>query len=1138
MPSSKSSRSSKSASKTSLLSSLAPRSVHNLLQTRAHDRSHLESLGQPEKVVDEEPVSKDDESAVERVNRTRSRLSVLTSFFSPSPISSVKKPSLSPNDSRRPRTSNAALSPSHIRESAVLRLPAASALDLTLDSSFDDSPNTTSHTNGSVSTVDDSSEAPGLGTATPASQYSAVDFGLLRTDSPESADPPIEGQTSVAMPPLQKQQKGKLSTDKALPRVPEPRHSHDGQTLTMSASPELPKSRSSRERPSSAQFSSPNGQDHSRQRLPPSRRPVSPVTAPKVRSISAQPLSRTPSTDHVRTVSTPFETRPMSRQSNEGDARGRLRKSWLPGGGRSRSASKTRSKDLKKMAGDKAWVLSPGNKADYNTAFLVNGDKVPELWDDNGTVLVHLHPKSSNKGPSFKISAWTIEASIVFHELIQGELESSQNGRARARSFGNTLGADDAARLPPNFATGAPETESDEVRLYLPPPGPHQGHGASGNFELLRLIAIRNLFAFLTGQPLVATKAHPTTFSAFLEISLLLKEFDFMSMDGTTWGEAVDMSFGFYTSELALADVRHSREKTVEALILGERMKCWALYNEAYTHAVGKWQAIVSLRSPLMKQISSGVQQRLERANLDLLNRQHNVNQRLEDFEFPALFAGVANSSEFKDARAASRWKAAFQKMRGFTLDYYKGLFGSWPPKARSKKNPFSESGLNRLVLKALYCDLCSLYDLLVDRDSLTPRVIDQALEELSSKEEDLHINVLRKILTEFDTSSPPVLPPIPFDIPKVPTIKTVLPKYDEMKDKDRAKFDKNIKDYELQLIMHKSYNFDTDSVSTSFLERFKNFDMEMAKGKTSSDLIDNRMGIWLFLYVVIQSLPLLVIDAPDLQFTEGVEYFLCQPPMGNAPWVEDAGATRKAWYQIPGSSVKVELSPDVVMFSVEATFERSHCWVSARKWDEAKAVGGSTDLLGLPPPTGISAVDNALHLSPLQPPGAVFEDMDPVGYNSSNGGSSPASSAPNSPAAGPQRRVIQPGSGLAQGRGAGSGYRSSFAGLVNLEPILDPLNTVVDRRSSRVYSAQLSARSDTINSRPQSVAGFTPGGSERHSNSSENLRAAVDSPVSAGDTSHSRNKSSTFDDILKDIGNQKTESAGGKPVKKNKFGF
>lgn len=735
--------------------------------------------------------------------------------------------------------------------------------------------------------------------------------------------------------------------------------------------------------------------------------------------------------------------------------------------------------------------------------------------------MVHLFPKDSGKGPSFKIAAQSVEASIVFHELIHRELENT-------RIEGQVPVAEDSSELPQAFGIGA---ASGELRLYIPSPGPTQ---QGDHDQLQRLVAIRNLFAFLTGQPLVGTKAHPTIFSAFLEISALLKEFDFMSMDGTTWGEAVDMSFGFYIAQLALADVRHSREKTLEAIILGERMKSWDLYNEAYTHAVGKWQAIVSLKSPLLKRVTPEVQQRLERSNLDLLNRQHNVNQRLEAFEFPALFAGVAVSSEFKDVRF-NRWRTAFAKMRFFMLDYYKSLFGSWPPKARSKKNPFSESGLNRLVLKALYADLCSLYDLLVDRESLTPRVIDQAQGDEPNKETDLNIKALRQLLNEFDNSSPPVLPPIPFDIPKIPTMKSVKAKYDEMKEKDRLKFDRSIKEHELQLVMHKSYNFDTDSVKTPFLLQFKDFDAEHAKGKNSAELADHRLGVWLFLYVVIQSLPLLVIDAPDLRFTEGVEYFLCQPPMGNPPWIEDAGEVRKAWYQIPGSSVKVELSADVVMFSVEGTFERSHCWEVAKLWDETKMNGGSTDLLGISAPgmpaPGVPAAETAL--PPLEAPRAVFEDMDP---NGSNAGSPAAGSAPDSPVPNPQRRTISPGSGLAQGRGSGSGYRASFAGVVGLEMLPPPVNVPVDRRSTRVFSAQAQASSDSFGLRPMSMACDMSGlgGSLRSARSSGNLRSESPGrgpPTSAKSTD---SNSHTFDDILKDMGGHSNKNK----ATKKRFGF
>lgn len=734
-----------------------------------------------------------------------------------------------------------------------------------------------------------------------------------------------------------------------------------------------------------------------------------------------------------------------------------------------------------------------------------------------------------------------IEASIVFHELIQEELESSRS-RDRARSFDgrDSLMVQDAEPATP--PSGTLELAPGEVRLYIPPAAPEQ-QGAQkdgkGDPELQRAIAIRNLFAFLTGQPLVGTKFHPTMFSAFLQISNLLKEFDFMSMDGTTWGEAVDMSFGFYMSQLSLADVRHGREKTLEAVILGERMKCWELYNEAFTHAVGKWQALVSLKSPLLKQISPEVLRRLERSSLDLLNRQHNLNNRLEDFEFPALFSGVAASSEFRDVVRFGRWKSAFSRMRSFTLGYYKTLFGSWPPKARSKKNPFSESGLNRLVLRALYSDLSALYDLLVDRESLTPRVIDQAVDDVSDKEVDVHIKALRKLLSEFDQSSPPVLPPIPFDVPKLPAMKSVLANYDEMKEKEQAKFDRNLKENELQLVMHMSYNFDTDNVKSPFLKQFKEFDIEHAKGKTQAEIIDNRFGNWLFLYVVIQSLPLLVIDAPDLAFTEGVEYFLCQPPLGNPPWVEEAGEVRKAWYQLPGSQVRVELSTDVVMFSVEATYERSHCWEAAKRWDEAKQNGEAAGLLGMPQHS--PATETIPPLSPLQAPRAVFEDNDPVlgvgAGTSGNFGSSgsPANSLPGSPISGPPRRVHSPSGGLAQGRGAGSNYRASFVGLSALEPLPPPIGAApVDRRSSRVFSAQMAYRQDSFGgSRPQSIAG-SGSDSIRYARSVSNLRGESPTSATSGglENIHEGSSGSTFDDILKDMTNQK------KPVKEKKKFF
>ena len=105
-------------------------------------------------------------------------------------------------------------------------------------------------------------------------------------------------------------------------------------------------------------------------------------------------------------------------------------------------------------------------------------------------------------------------------------------------------------------------------------------------------------------------------------------------------------------------------------------------------------------------------------------------------------------------------------------MSYYKGLYGSWLPRPdpKGKKNTLRTPGLNRTVLKQLYSDLSKLYDMLVDRESLTTRSSDHP-EDIDGPGE-IMPRALRKVLSEYDRSTPPVLPPIPFDTPIMPKIR------------------------------------------------------------------------------------------------------------------------------------------------------------------------------------------------------------------------------------------------------------------------------------------------------------------------------------------------------------------------------
>ncbi|KAK8049536.1 hypothetical protein PG994_011266 [Apiospora phragmitis] len=798
------------------------------------------------------------------------------------------------------------------------------------------------------------------------------------------------------------------------------------------------------------------------------------------RSVSAQPPDRrstlggtAPSVTTPTLASRPGSSHGSQSPQRDADKRGRLRKSWLPGG-----RSRSNSVDLRNAKGASAWILGQTN-TEYNTAILTNGEKVPELWNEAGTVLVCLHTKSSGIGPSFKVPSFVIDHSLVFQDILSGDLDLegpiSPTGGNRSFLGRDSLSVADAAR---NNSVQSPPPEEDDagdVRLYVPNvtlPGQEQN---TSQQDVDRLVAIRNMFAFLTGQPLVCTKAQPTLFAVLLRISSLLSEFEFCNEDGSTFGASVEMAFGFFMEQMALADVRHSREKTLEALVLGERMRSWDLFSEAFAHAVGKYSALRDLRSPLWEQVSAPTRQRLERAHLDLVSRQASVNNRLESFEFPSLFSGTANSTSMSEYRNVKYgvWRKSFGRMRQFVLSFYKTNFGSWPPKARSKKNPFSESGLNRLVLKILYSDLCALYDLIVDRESVTPRVIDQTVDDVESDLTRPEMSALRKILTEYETSSPPVLPPIPYDIPRVPDMRSIKENFHDLPQKEQAKLERNLQSYEFLLILNKSYDFETSALKIPFIKEFMEWEQKEAKGKSVPEMADQRIGYWLFLYVVIQSLPMLVVDAPGLHFTEGVEYFLCQPPKGHPPWMGDAQEVRKRWYEVAGGAGYVELSADAVEFSVEGIYHRSHCWLAAKQWE--------TNAAALPPPPEDG-------LSPLQAPQSVFEDLDP-----------------------PIRATCQV---AATGR---PGYRSSVA--LGLEPVPMPASGhSSDHRTSRIFSAGDSP----AGGRPVSMMMLN------RSRSSGNLNGMAGSPTLASPDRQNSQSGSTFDDILKDMDN--------KPKKKKTF--
>lgn len=621
--------------------------------------------------------------------------------------------------------------------------------------------------------------------------------------------------------------------------------------------------------------------------------------------------------------------------------------------------------------------------------------QVPELWDDAGDTFVYLFPRTSNKGPSFRIDSSVYGASQLLTRLVHGSLYSDGNAIApldlaertsrplsseaftqqsrTASPDQSQIGSSDGSKGS-RALSDALEDDYTEKHLYMPialssdsAVTPQEPQLNSKDTDTL--VTYRNFFAFLIGQSLVATEHHSDIFDIFLRIADILSHYAFSNVDGSTFGEVAASSFDCYVDELTLADVRHSREKTIEAIVLGEKLRSLSLYTEGFVHAAGKLDSIKEMNSPKFDMMSHKTATRLTRAAMDLENRVAIIDGKLKDFEFPHIFAGIMNSAMASEGKLVGfkKWRNAFMTTRSFIIDYYKTKYGSWLPKARSKKNNLTTSGLNRLVLLDIYRDMANLYDLLVDRKNLTNRTADGFLAEDEATDiESVVQRALRKVLSEYDRSTPPVQPPVPFDLPLYPSMSGA--KTGDAKKDAKARTKKLHKD-EVAKVLKQSHNVDAEQ-QTPFLEAFRHFESKHATGSTMDDIWDLRTGQWLFLYAVIQSLPMLVVDAPGIRFTEGVEYFLCEVPRSGVPWGREDTTRTRTWFGVAGGAQVVSLPTDIVENGVEGVFRRSHCWKKAQQWAAKDTLLSAAmqelnaNAAPLPPPPGLLDPSAAAHPS------------------------------------------------------------------------------------------------------------------------------------------------------------------------------
>lgn len=625
---------------------------------------------------------------------------------------------------------------------------------------------------------------------------------------------------------------------------------------------------------------------------------------------------------------------------------------------------------------------------------------MPDLWEPNGDTLVYLAPKGATNtkftAPSFRISSSPLLFSALGQYIEDLQFSGSRRGHPGSPLADGDLYLEVPGAVPSiilesnahlSSGPGAPdqsvaqeeiaEDENVAYKLYYPvlelnpkaaTPTKGKKHkrlsSNASDDSLQHFVDSRNLFAFLSYTFLISTLHRESPFQIMEKVFKLLQgptspqlhpeDHSPMDVNVSRRISTAEGHFLYFVDELKIDDIRNDDDAIIEALIMGERWKCQRLYREGFVHACGRWDDIKDHSG--CAYVSQVTKSRLDRASIDLHQiRLQNVATRLPNFDFPSVWVGDGRYPEFKP------WKAGFEAMRKFTLCYYKNVYGSWPPKAgkHGKGGGFTETGgLNRMVLKRLYDDFCAVYDLLVDREWIHGDRIrfeanyssegEEGIEQ-RSKEEHAR-TTMRKIMSDFDQSYMPVQPGIPFDQPRLPYIPPTPPSTAEglkkkKKKSSKPRSQKKLKSDELTAVLKNSHNSDALNPNdpNEFVAAYEKLEHDFGSGRNLDDIIEARRGRWVFMYCVLQSLPMTVVDAVGCQYSDGVEYFLCENVKGSLPWERSQsvkasrlsgiwGVTGQSPYGnlgAAGASTSNLASDD----EVDYTYRRSHCWDIAEDW-------------------------------------------------------------------------------------------------------------------------------------------------------------------------------------------------------------
>lgn len=452
-------------------------------------------------------------------------------------------------------------------------------------------------------------------------------------------------------------------------------------------------------------------------------------------------------------------------------------------------------------------------------------------------------------------------------------------------------------------------------------------------------LAVRNLFAIMHKKPIVG---HDLVRS-LRDVQDVMDAFDISTIalprhkDSAVSALAIPdtrLIITEYVREMRLDDMRFDMRQALRMLAWTESPNVrWSEgYLEIFVHVVGMMRSELTGLDDF-RALSPLTQANLKNAHDALQLIIEETEEKLKDCSFDEMWI-LADTKPKEHNPAAPQWHAhrqavsarrAAEEFRAFIITYYVKLFGSWPPPTGTEHTHW----LNRIVVHRLQTDFGLLYEYLVDKDITWDQMaaVYRREWEIVDKHNvgfkaDQHAPITDMIV-HFDNANDLLHVPHPF--PLLPAEEVTLRRrsiFNALSVRNRAtescarmslfaQASNMDLDRDCMCLLHLYHlDYKTDlPLASHFLDAFKQHEATFSEPGVSAQ--EARLGRWILLYGLLQTLSHLSVDVPGLRYTDDIEYFLCFGLNGHPSWASHPAR----------STVKMPAQ------------ESSYCWTIAERW-------------------------------------------------------------------------------------------------------------------------------------------------------------------------------------------------------------